>query len=304
MRSLKKFISGDKLWPLNEVWEHHVQDNPYNALAETFVQVQHKCASDLFYPPESAADFVKVAGAFHAEYLYAEFQHHRRRQPDNSGALIWMLNDCWPCASWSIIDYYGLPKQVYYSLKRACRPVVLSFRKVKGGFDLYLTHNLKKRLDGVLTVQLETVSGSTTKLQQKNVQIDPHASKVIDHISNKKFGQQRNSLLFANFKYNGGTTDEIYFHNLWKDICWPEPGLKIRAGRLTKKNGEFETTVTLKTEKFARCVNLSTQEDINAYFSDNFFDMRSGETTRITIRSHHSFAPDKLHLNHWLSTWD
>jgi len=305
MRSLKKFISDDNLWPLNDVWEHHVQDNPYNALPETFVQVQNKCASTLFHKPDSASEFIKIAGTFHAEYLYSEFQHHRRRQPDNSGALIWMLNDCWPCASWSIIDYYGLPKQVYYSLKRACRPVVLSFRKVKGGFDLYLTHNLNKKLSGTATIHLETVDGSTTrKLQKKIVKIAPHSSKVIAHVPNSSIGRQQNSFLFTNYKYNGGTANEIYFHDLWKDICWPEPGLKMRAGKLIEKNGEFETTVTLKTEKFARCVNLSTHEDINAYFSDNFFDMRSGETKRITIRSRHSFAPGKLILNHWLTAWD
>lgn len=33
------------------------------------------------------------------------------------GSLMWQLNDCWPCASWSAIDYYGNKKPVYDELK-------------------------------------------------------------------------------------------------------------------------------------------------------------------------------------------
>jgi len=33
------------------------------------------------------------------------------------GSLLWQLNDCWPGASWSMIDYCGKPKLVYWDLK-------------------------------------------------------------------------------------------------------------------------------------------------------------------------------------------
>jgi len=305
MRSLKKFVSKDKLWPLNEVWEHHVQDNPYNPLPETFVQVQEKCASDLFHKPDSAADFVKVAGTFHAEYLYAEFQHHRRRQPDNNGALIWMLNDCWPCASWSIIDYYGLPKQVYYTLKNAAKPVVLSFRKVRGGYDVYVTHNLAKGLTGSVKVQIQTVDGSKTKhLKCQKASIAPYTSKVVMHIPNKNIPKLTGSFMYATFEYDDTLATEIFHHNLWAETAWPQPDLTIRPGKLLKKDGEYILNVKLTTKKYARCVNISTKEDIIAYFSDNFFDMIPAQSKQITIRSAKRFDPSKLILNHWLTTWD
>ncbi|KAJ3041625.1 hypothetical protein HDV00_008901 [Rhizophlyctis rosea] len=39
------------------------------------------------------------------------------------GVLVWQLNDCWPCVSWSLIDYYDRPKPAYWTVKRALRPV-------------------------------------------------------------------------------------------------------------------------------------------------------------------------------------
>ncbi len=41
------------------------------------------------------------------------------------GALIWQLNDCWPTVSWSVVDYYMVPKPAYYAIKRAMAPLAI-----------------------------------------------------------------------------------------------------------------------------------------------------------------------------------
>ncbi|KAL1889265.1 hypothetical protein Sste5346_009020 [Sporothrix stenoceras] len=45
------------------------------------------------------------------------------------GALIWQLNDCWPTISWSVIDYYGVPKPAFYAIKRAMAPLAVSVQR-------------------------------------------------------------------------------------------------------------------------------------------------------------------------------
>jgi beta-mannosidase len=300
--SLKKFISAEKLWPLNEVWDYRVQDNPYNELDETFVQIQSKCASALFFNPECVEDFIKVAGTFHSEYLYEEFIHYRRRQPHNNGALIWMFNDTWPCASWSVVDYYGCPKQPYYYLKRACSPIVLSFRETKEGWQVYLTHNLMDRISGCLGIEIQTVDGDNRiELINKRVIVNKYSSACVAGITNTP--KMDNSCLIARFNYDGQEIIQSYFHNLWKNIKWPEPEIQMTINDDMHESSHI-IEVNLKTKCYARCVKLSIDSDTHVYFSDNYFDLIPGQEKVVRIRSNYPLDADTIKINHWLETWE
>jgi hypothetical protein len=42
------------------------------------------------------------------------------------GAVVWQLNDRWPVASWSSIDYFGRWKALHYCMKRFFAPILIS----------------------------------------------------------------------------------------------------------------------------------------------------------------------------------
>ncbi|HRF26212.1 MAG TPA: hypothetical protein PKW54_02645, partial [Ferruginibacter sp.] len=42
----------------------------------------------------------------------------RRHYPRNMGSLIWQMNDCWPVASWSLVDALGQPKGGWYAARK------------------------------------------------------------------------------------------------------------------------------------------------------------------------------------------
>ncbi|KAL7420732.1 hypothetical protein Q5752_004683 [Cryptotrichosporon argae] len=61
-----------------------------------------------------------------AECLAAAYRAWRREWKGRgmeyvAGALVWQLNDCWPCVSWSIVDYYLRPKPAFYAIARELR---------------------------------------------------------------------------------------------------------------------------------------------------------------------------------------
>ena len=58
-------------------------------------------------------------------------EHWRTSMPRCSGTLFWQLNDCWPVASWSSIDFGGRWKALQYDARRFFAPVLVA-AKVKG----------------------------------------------------------------------------------------------------------------------------------------------------------------------------
>lgn len=61
-----------------------------------------------------------------AEAMRYGVEHFRRNRGRCMGTVIWQLNDCWPAASWSSIDYYGRWKALHYYAKRFFAPLLLS----------------------------------------------------------------------------------------------------------------------------------------------------------------------------------
>lgn len=53
-------------------------------------------------------------------------EHWRRSQPRTMGALYWQLNDCWPVASWSSIEFGGGWKPLHHAARRFFTPVLVS----------------------------------------------------------------------------------------------------------------------------------------------------------------------------------
>ncbi|MCQ2294519.1 MAG: hypothetical protein MJZ67_02600 [Bacteroidales bacterium] len=65
----------------------------------------------------SLEDYCYVSQLLQAWGMGYGILQHLLSQPHCMGTLYWQLNDCWPVASWSSIDYYGNWKAIHYRAK-------------------------------------------------------------------------------------------------------------------------------------------------------------------------------------------
>jgi beta-mannosidase len=92
-----------------------------------------------------------------AEGIRYGVEHWRRNKNRVSGTLIWQLNDCWPVASWSSLDYFGRWKALHYAAKRFYAPVLLSIEDKGDLMNVYVTSDLTEPWGGSVLWSLRTL---------------------------------------------------------------------------------------------------------------------------------------------------
>ena len=87
------------------------------------------------------------------ECMRVGVEHYRRSMPRCMGALYWQLNDCWPVASWSSLEFSGRWKALHYLARRFFAPALVSAHVP--GEEETITNNYRRT--SVREVHLYTV---------------------------------------------------------------------------------------------------------------------------------------------------
>ncbi len=116
---------------------------------------------------------------------YGIFQHIKQ-QPHCMGTLYWQLNDCWPVASWSSIDFYGNWKALHYRAKELYADDV-DLKKWEQYYNVYpkdrkypapkYTTSQSWQSDGSLVVTLKAETDLYDVYIDTNPHIDGHFTR-------------------------------------------------------------------------------------------------------------------------------
>lgn len=101
------------------IMEKHQKNDDANGKIMNYIQQMYK------YPTDFGV-LLYASQMLQAEAIKYGVEHWRRNRGRCMGAIYWQLNDCWPVASWSSIDYYGRLKILHYYAKRFFSPLMLS----------------------------------------------------------------------------------------------------------------------------------------------------------------------------------
>ncbi len=301
-KSFTKFLPEDKLWPPNEMWEYHVQDNPYNELEETFTDLQLRSAEKLFGKFSTLKQFIKHGSAVHSELMRFEIEHYRRRKFFNSGAMFWMFADCWPCSSWAVIDYFGEPKPAYYSAKRYFQQMILSIKENNNKYEIYGINDNVSDIKGDLVFGYQNFYGKTVFKYTKKCGIKVNSVVLLAKL--KKIKPDSQTFVFAKFRNKTYGFVTTCFNQKYTDIKWIDPNLKweIVSKKVVKNKWILEIRIT--SQNYARYVNIDIGQV--AVYSDNFFDILPKEEKNVIIEGNGIKYPDinNIKINHWLTDWE
>jgi beta-mannosidase len=85
-----------------------------------------------FPEPRTFEDWHFVTQLNQARAIRLGIEHMRSHRPVTMGAIVWQLNDCWPVTSWAAIDGAGRRKPLWYALRAAYAPHLLTIQPRDG----------------------------------------------------------------------------------------------------------------------------------------------------------------------------
>ncbi len=269
------------------IMEHHQRSPAGNGLMVAQM-------TDLFRLPKDFPSFVYLSMVLQAEGIRYGVEHWRRNCQRVAGTLYWQLNDCWPVASWSSIDYFGRWKALHYLARRFYAPLLLSIEDDGARMNLHLTSDLLQPWSGRVLWRLERLDGQILEQEEVAVTVAPQSNtlvRALDFTGRLTGDESRRTVLIAEL----WQADELIGHSLATFV--PNKHLALVNPRLhwdvEEKDGQAR--VWLQAASLARFVELSV-DGADVVFSDNYFDLSPNRARRVDVPLPSGWTLDRLQV--------
>lgn len=291
MRTIETFTQPeDRTGIFTPVMLAHQKNNEGNSIIHDYLLKD--------YPePKDFASFLYVSQVLQAEGIKIGAEYFRRSRPETMGSIYWQLNDCWPVASWSSIDYDGRWKALQYYARRFYAPILVSPHVESGAVKVYIVSDKTAPQPAMLDVRLMNFDGKVLLEDKRNVTIDPLASNVAltwPLAQLAQAGASDTSRVFVVAELTAGDLQlsrNLIYLAPTKEVHLPPARLAVDS---TGGNGKY--TVRITSPVLARSVYLAFGS-LDTDVSDNYFDLLPGETRTIGVTSSATPAALKAQLH-------
>lgn len=255
------------------IMEHHQKNASGNSLMVGQML-------DTFRLPVDFDSLVYLSMVLQAEGIRYGVEHWRRHSDRVAGILYWQLNDCWPVASWSSLDYFGRWKALHYAARRFFAPLMLSIEDKPPEQAIFISNDLLELCEGLIIWSLETFDGVTLTEGHVPVIIKPQAViQACNHDFSGYISDENNrQLVFTAELWQGDqlTTRQTAAFAPIKHLSLADPHVSAKM-RLV----EDQLIIDLTARSLALLVELSlTGADV--VFSDNYFNLPAGRSIQVT----------------------
>jgi beta-mannosidase len=243
-----------------------------------------KTYMDRYYrEPKDFNSYLYMSQVLQAFGVQMAIEAHRRNMPFCMGSLYWQIDDCWPVASWSSIDYYGKWKALHYTAKKAYAPVIIAPKIAGDSVQVWIVSDAQESIHGDLFLSVRDFNGKIAVVKTYPITVRPNSSRIYVTLPKKELlGEADGSrtVLVSRFAQWKGTVSENFtYFNYPKDLRLDKPVFTVAA---KKVRAGFEFSI--KASTLAKNVCL-TCGDADGFFTDNYFDMLPNEMKKVVFQT-------------------
>ena len=236
-----------------------------------------------FGPPRDFERFVYLSQVVQAEGIALAALHHRASRPRTMGSLYWQLNDVWPGASWSGIDFFGRWKALQFHARRFFAPVAVAALRKDGRTTVTLLSDRTAPLAGTLRLRVFDLDGRLLRDTRQAVAMPALSATVALRLTDADLLQgadPRRSV--AVFDLQAGaeppSRGTVYFAAA-RELAWPDGGIEAAV----VQDGEAKR-LNLLSRGVARATWIDFG-DLDAEVSDNALTLLPGEPVSLQVES-------------------
>ncbi len=271
---------------LSRAMEHH------NRMHEGTTRM-YRYLSALFRVPGEFADAVYMLQLTQAECIRTAVEHWRSRKFRTAGALFWQHNDCWPCTSWSCLDYDGRPKALWHAARRFFAPLLPVLDVRDGQFTARIVNDAREPFSGHLVCGLSDLEGDQQWLHREAVEVPPNGVLLAleQPMEELDLRMPQERYLWCRLLQD----EREVARSVWTLLPTKHVELRVPEWQIeVERTGERAFAVELTGGTFARGVWLRLEGE-EGEFSDNFFDALPEVPIEVTLETTRQMAPEEVH---------
>ncbi|MFV7424863.1 beta-mannosidase [Stenotrophomonas geniculata] len=231
--------------------------------------------------PKDFEDFVYLSQVMQADGIALAALHHRASRPYTMGSLYWQLNDVWPGASWSSVDYSGRWKALHFAARRFFAPVTVAALRDEGSTRVRLINDGAAQ-DARWRLRVMDMDGKVLRRREDAVTLTASGVTSIGDFRDAELlagaDPKRKVAVFELLQNGAVSARQVVGFVEAKDQVLPRQKLKAT---LSIEGGHYR--LRLESAAYVRAAWIDFGA-LDVQVEDNLLDLLPGETRDIAVR--------------------
>ena len=298
--SVLKFVPEDADFPDNQICRFHfLQLDKYKGL-----QFQWTA-----FDPANRREYCQSSMLAQGDVLSYIMARYRRYMPESSGCVFWQYNEPWPTFSYSIVDYYHVPKIAHYYTARVNKPAIVSLEDdswciTSGEYQgkAFVTTDYR----GVFSGSIKAISASGRICYEKSFQGEyPEYTTLVDDI---KFAvTTEDKIIFIRLELFDPKGRELFCDTRhygvenFKELFRLEKAV-VKVDNIAAAGNTAQITLANASKVVASGIRLRLPDMPvdDCYFMDNYLDLLPGEKRTVELKLANNIQlTGKLEISGW-----